>query len=258
MPIEAGPATCEQVLMYATPQKVTDIRDCSFYHVMDIPGHGRVGGEWDLRDGVDAYLGRATFKGQRVLEIGPASGFLTFEMERRGASVVSVEVPDDLPSDYVPYPAGRMAPIYPKRRESMRRLKSAYWFGHALNGSSAQLFEGNVYDLPPELGRFDLGLMASVLLHCHSPLKIIEQCARFTDQIIITDLFSPELEGNPDCRLLPTAENFVWHTWWSFSTTFFTQFLGAMGFTTQTVSRHFQKHLRHGMGEFFTIVAKRE
>ncbi len=45
--------------------------------------------------GVDEYLGKVDFAGQRVLEIGPASGFLTFEMEKRGAEVVSVEVTDE-------------------------------------------------------------------------------------------------------------------------------------------------------------------
>src|SRR5207249_7736437 len=50
---------------------------------------------WDLRGGVDEYLGKVAFEGQRVLEIGPASGFLTFEMEKRGADVVSVEVTEE-------------------------------------------------------------------------------------------------------------------------------------------------------------------
>src|SRR5437016_11765758 len=60
---------------------------------MELPGHGIIEGrDWDLRGGVDEYLSKLDFAGQRVLEIGPASGFLTFEMEKRGANVVSVEV----------------------------------------------------------------------------------------------------------------------------------------------------------------------
>ena len=78
--------------IFATPLKVEDPADGGFYHTMEIPGHGLVTGQWDLRDGVDDYLGKVAFAGQRVLEIGPASGFLTFEMEKRGAEVVSVEV----------------------------------------------------------------------------------------------------------------------------------------------------------------------
>ncbi len=34
---------------------------------------------------IDDYLGRFDFRGKRCLDIGTASGYLTFEMERRGA-----------------------------------------------------------------------------------------------------------------------------------------------------------------------------
>jgi hypothetical protein len=62
---------------------------------MEFPAH------WDLRGGVDHYLGKVAFAGERVLEIGPASGFLTFEMEKRGAAVVSVEVTAEHGWDFV-------------------------------------------------------------------------------------------------------------------------------------------------------------
>src|SRR5215207_3418638 len=41
------------------------------------------GGRWDLRGAEEDYLGRQDFDGATVLEIGPANGFLTTEMERR-------------------------------------------------------------------------------------------------------------------------------------------------------------------------------
>jgi len=34
---------------YAAPRKVESAKECTFYHVMDIPTHGVVGGQWDLR-----------------------------------------------------------------------------------------------------------------------------------------------------------------------------------------------------------------
>src|SRR5689334_17854377 len=92
--------------IFAVPKKVDDLADCYFYHTMELPGHGVIEGrDWDLRRGVDEYLGKVDFDGQRVLEIGPASGFLTFEMEKRGAEVVSVEVTAEHGWDFVPYPA---------------------------------------------------------------------------------------------------------------------------------------------------------
>jgi hypothetical protein len=67
--------------IFAVAQRVEDVADCYFYHTVELPGYGVINGDWDLRRGVDDYLGKVAFAGQRVLEIGPASGFVTFEME---------------------------------------------------------------------------------------------------------------------------------------------------------------------------------
>src|SRR4051812_37484330 len=82
-------------VQYETPQPVAGVGDCWFYHVMDLPGAGKVGGQWDLRGQVDEYLGGFDFRGKRVLDVGAASGFLTFEMEKRGADVVSFDMKDN-------------------------------------------------------------------------------------------------------------------------------------------------------------------
>jgi O-methyltransferase len=99
--------------------------------------------------------------------------------------------------------------------------------------------------------------MGAVLLHCRDPLRIVEQCAKRAKSLIIVDKFHPDLEGAPVCRLAPTAENFVWHTWWHFSTQFFIQFLAVMGCTATETSTHEQYH-RGKAHKLFTIVARRE
>ncbi len=221
--------------IFATPLKVDDVADCYFYHTVELPGYGIIEGQdWDLRGGVDEYLGKVAFAGQRVLEIGPASGFLTFEMEKRGADVVSVEVTEEHGWDFVPYPAAK----------------------HAALQSKAKLYYGDVYNLPAALGQFDIAVIGAVLLHCRDPLRIVEQCGKMASLLIITDMFYPDLEGAPVCRLAPTPQNFLWHTWWHFSTQFFTQFLAVMGFTTTQTSTHQQYH-RGKAYTLFTIVGPR-
>lgn len=81
--------------LFEQPLKIDSIADCNFYHTTDIPGVGTVEGQWDLRERVGAYLGDYDFSGQRVLEIGPATGFLTFEIEKTARDVVAVELPMD-------------------------------------------------------------------------------------------------------------------------------------------------------------------
>ena len=244
--------------IFAIPRKVEDVADCYFYHAMEIPGHGVVEGrDWDLRGRVDEYMGKVDFAGQRVLEIGPASGCLTFEMEKRGADVVSVEVTDDHGWDFVPYPAERLEEVFDPRRIVMQQLKNSYWFSHAAHRSNAKVYYGDVYDLPTALGHFDIAVMGAVLLHCRDPLRIVEQCGKIARLLIITDMFYPDLEGAPVCRLAPNPQNFLWHTWWHFSTLFFTQFLAVMGFTTSATSTHQQYH-RGKPYTLFTILGRRE
>jgi SAM-dependent methyltransferase len=244
--------------IFATPRKVEAIADCYFYHTMELPGHGVIEGrDWDLRGRVDEYLGNVDFAGQRVLEIGPASGFLTFEMEKRGADVISVEVTEQHGWDFVPYPVERLQEVFGPRRIVMQQLKNSYWFSHAALKSKARVHYGDVYDLPPALGQFDIAVMGSVLLHCRDPLRIVEQCGKIAPVLIITDMFRPELEGSAICRLAPTPQKFLWDTWWHFSTQFFTQFLGVMGFTSTQTSTHQQYHRKKAY-TLFTIVGRRE
>ena len=92
--------------VFATP-RIVKLEDCQFYHFIDLLGIGLVGNSWDLRRGVDQYLGHVDFAGKRVLEIGPASGFLTIEMGKRGADVVAVELPSFPGWDCVPCEAPR-------------------------------------------------------------------------------------------------------------------------------------------------------
>ena len=152
--------TNEQI--FATPRKVEDVADCYFYHTMELPGRGVIEGrDWDLRGRVDQYLGNIDFAGQRVLEVGPASGFLAFEMEKRGADVISVEVTDEHGWDFVPYPDARLEEVFGPRRIVMQQLKNSYWFSHTALQSKARVYYGDAYNLPTALGEFDIAVMGA-------------------------------------------------------------------------------------------------
>src|SRR5271165_1314532 len=87
---------------YVKPWPVPDIKDCYFYHRMDIPGLEEVKSSWDLRGCIGPYLGDYDFKGKRVLDVGSASGFLTYSMEKAGAEVVSFDMATGAQWDVVP------------------------------------------------------------------------------------------------------------------------------------------------------------
>jgi O-methyltransferase len=252
--------------LYEMPRTVSSMTECDFYHAMEIPGDGVVEGQWDLREGVGVYLGSHDFDGQRVIEIGPATGFLTFHMESRGAEVVAVDLPmDDSFWDFVPYHHLGLADrdkrdessVQQGFKEHIGRIRNGFWYAHEKFESKSKVHYGSPYDLPAELGRFDTAVMCAVLLHTQSPVRTIESCARLvTDTIIITEMHDPSLGDAPVCRLAPTVESETWDTWWTFSPRFFQQYLAVLGFGEQEVTFH--KQLAHGnVHDMYTVVASR-
>lgn len=218
--------------LYATPQEVTRLDDCLFYHSCEIPGYGEVEGEWDLRGDTAGYLGRVELSGKRVLEIGPASGYLSFWMERQGAEVVSVDVADDFVFDVVPFADIDRKALSDGFVGAQKSVQNGYWLTHRAMESRNRVHYGSAYQIPQGLGSFDVGVMASMLLHNANPVAIIDQVAkRVTGQLIIVDLYHEGASKEaPTIEFHPSVENKVWHTWWRFSPGFFAEVVKIMGF----------------------------
>jgi hypothetical protein len=64
------------------------IDDCWWYHSIDLPNFGTVEGQWDLRGRFSDYIGGVDLRGHTVLDVGAASGFISMEAEKHGASKV--------------------------------------------------------------------------------------------------------------------------------------------------------------------------
>ena len=136
--------SAEPDLFYQDPIRGIEPADCFFYHCMDIPNVGEVGTQWDIRNVVEQYLGETDFNGKRVLDVGAASGFLSFEMEKRGAEVVSFDMSESANWNLVPHYSiddwdNKLASI----QEWNRKLKNAYWFTHEKLNSKAKVLSFN-------------------------------------------------------------------------------------------------------------------
>src|SRR3954469_23487578 len=78
------------------------VREIGWYHVLDL-GEGRATDGWfDLRPHVHRYGLPERMDGMRALDVGTWDGFWAFEMERRGAEVVALDVDDERVLDYPP------------------------------------------------------------------------------------------------------------------------------------------------------------
>src|SRR6266508_3395377 len=69
-----------------------------WYHTIELPGSITTPGEYDLRGTLARLPFPATLRGSRCLDVGTHDGFWAFEMERRGGTVVAIDVDD--PSRY--------------------------------------------------------------------------------------------------------------------------------------------------------------
>jgi hypothetical protein len=253
--------------MYAEPRTVTDIGACYFYHTMEVPGHGVVQGEWDLRDGVRAYLGDVNLRGRRVLEIGTASGYVCFAMEQLGADVVAYDLSPAQTPDIVPFARADVTQAIRDHQAHVHKLNNAYWLCHRLLGSRARVVYGTVYAVPESIGPVDVVTFGCVLLHLHDPFQALANVARLTRQtVIVTEpvvirsrlkrwllrrLAGPALLFFPQYRSATPLT-----TWWILTPEVIQNWLGVLGFEATRVSYHWQKF--HGKPvRLFTVVGQR-
>jgi SAM-dependent methyltransferase len=225
------------VFEYGQPLVVESTENCYFYHRFDLPGLGTVGGDWDLRHCVDAYLGNYPFSGKRVLDVGTASGFLTFEMEKRGATVVSFDMKDGRQWNLVPHFGAQdtLQSTLEVSRRAHQRLKNAYWFCHRHLGSGAQAYYGDIYNLPGDLGHFDVVLFGMILSHLRDPFQALYSASRLADAVIVTNQVWES--ATPMMMFLPDPTD--WRnlrTWWAFSDRCIERMLGTLGFEVEHVA----------------------
>jgi SAM-dependent methyltransferase len=216
---------------------------------MELPGYGLVRGLWDLRSTIDAYLGHPDLDGKRVLDIGTASGHLTFEMEKRGARVVSF---DAVQWEEVPYAWSRVEREQRTRDldAALDRLKNGYWLAHRALGSHARVVYGDVYRLPLALGSFDVVVMGMILGHLRDPLQALVSAARFTRSVLIVTEGVFE-DDRPVGSFAPDAATRApTNIWWSMSAACIVRMLNVLGFEVEVRrASHRCLHGPDGAGE---------
>lgn len=156
-------------------------------------------GWFDLRDDVHHYGLPDDLTGKRVLDVGTWDGFWAFELERRGAEVVALDLDDEERLDWPP--RRRPAP------EDMNREPRGAGFALAKDvlGSKVERVVRSIYDATPEeLGRFDLVFCGSVLVHLRDQLLALE---RIHDLVRPGGTFVSAEEYDRRARFLPWASS---------------------------------------------------
>lgn len=219
-----------------------------YYQTIEVPGLGLCLGDWDHREHLDQYLGEVDMRGKRVLEIGPANGFFTFAMERRGASVLALDLGESGEWDAVPNRAAPVGHESLRRRlqNSVQRVERAFWDTHQRLNSSARLVYGSVYDAQRVVReKIDIAFMGNVLQHLRDPVLAIQQTAGLAkEKIIITESIWHDdvafLEGR-SMMFLPKQGHNIDHSWWLVPPALVMDLIELLGFADIKCTYHNQK-----------------
>ena len=248
----------------AAPERLgLTLADCDFYHTVDVPGHGLIKGQWDLRGRESDYLGAVPLKGRSVLEIGPASGYLSFWMEQQGAEVTVLDLSEDHNWDFVPFKGLDLAAANAARKTHLERLHNSWWFLREALGAKAKALYGTVYDLEPSIGRFDVVTLNSVLLHLRDPMAALMTAASVCDKtLVVTDVAEEHysrfawLRDKRSITFLPRQERpGGYDAWFMLPSGVVAEMMRIMGFKT-TITKHKQA-FEKGAFRMYTVVGER-
>jgi tRNA (mo5U34)-methyltransferase len=173
-----------------------DVSRYYWYHTIDLGGGLVTPGLYDYRETISSFPFPSDMSGMNVLDVGPATGFFSFEFERRGARVSAMELPslrdlDRFPGQSVESSLARIERmIFPdsvnglsqhRRGDNEREvyrclLEAPFEFCKARLGSKVERRFSAIYN-PDVGGDFDLVFVGDVLVHTLYPLKALAALA---------------------------------------------------------------------------------
>ena len=143
-----------------------------WYHTMELAPGVVTNGWFDLRSVVDR-LPWPDVAGKRCLDVGPYDGFLAFELERRGArEVIAADIGDYADWDWPPSIREQGPAAFAEMNGAP--VGEGFAIAKRLRGSAVERIVTSVYDLDPDrIGRFDVVVCGSLLLHLRDPLRAL-------------------------------------------------------------------------------------
>jgi tRNA (mo5U34)-methyltransferase len=211
--------------------------ELGWYHTLELPGGVVTPGMFDLREAVGHYGLPEDMTGMRALEVGTWDGFWAFEMEKRGATVVAIDLDDERLLDTPPRRRPETYPTTP-RGAGFALAKEAY-------GSQVERVVCSVYDATPESlgGQFDLVFCGSVLIHLRDQLLALERIAGLVKPggtFISAEEYDPWLSRLPVALSRYHADREAAVVFWMPSVRTWKAMLWTAGFDTVTERERFK------------------
>lgn len=231
--------------------------ECSFFHTVELNGRV-IDGVWDLREDEEAHLGGVDVRGKRVLDLGTAGGHMAFYMESKGAEVVAFDIENGRPYEFMAHTTDPTDHADGHIKGS-HQMKNGFWLMHGARRSKVKVVYGDLYQLPQDMGRFNIGFISSILLHLERPFSAIRQVALLTDDtIIITDAYRNHYLPTPHMVFRPDHANIGnCILWWYIPPESIIKMLEVFGFGQFKVSYHSITNKLKQHNPLYTVVGKR-
>ena len=210
------------------------IADARWYHTLELPGGRLTPGEYDLRPILGQLPIPERLDGARCIDLGSRDGFYAFEMERRGADIVSIDIDD---------PAQVHSPGVPLDPALVRREletgNQAFSLAREALGSRVERRHVSIYDLDPaELGRFDFGVIGTLLLHLRDPVSALVAARRVIDgRLLLNEPVIPALRASTRRRAIAEPLMSGGPFWWLCNPAGLRHLLRAAGFDVLEMGR---------------------
>jgi len=217
---------------------LADIRSLHWYHSLDL-GDGIVTeGIYDHRPYLQYYGLPEDLNGKTALDIGAASGYFSFEMERRGAKVTAIDLPAWFEHDFGPRYQPDQTP-----ETGQRYLREPFRIAKKMLASRVKKVEMNAYDISPQtVGMFDLVFCGSLLLHLTDPIRALWRIQSVTRELaIIATVIHNDPDAGPLAAFAGHEAGFVW---WLPNRAGLEAMAMSAGFTRAQVVSEFQLNYR--------------
>jgi SAM-dependent methyltransferase len=223
---------------------------------MELADAGVVHGDVDVRGVLNHYGFPGDMSGLKVLDVGRGSGFFSFEFERRGADVLSVDLPNVLDKDFV---GGEIVRSLVEERANGTAQAAYADYGqrtdfitaHRILNSKVRSLHCRAYDISPEMTNgqtFDLVFLGSILNHLANPIAALSAVRSVCKgRVIIENPFEPERPQHvPAARFVGRHAKGL-TTWWLPTISGMAEMLYAAGFgNVEIVSKRFDVPFRNG------------
>jgi tRNA (mo5U34)-methyltransferase len=143
------------------------VEEIGWYHTIELAPGLVTHGEFDLRPYVDRHQLPERMDGMRALDVATFNGFWAFEMERRGAEVVALDLDDPSELDW---------PAFRRRVVPQTSIGEGFRLAREALGSKVERVETSIYDADPDtLGTFDFAFCGSLLIHLRNQFGALDR-----------------------------------------------------------------------------------